>query len=149
MDGGYDISAHEHVVIRQAPPPLDLHWTVARPPIVFGTVEPLPELHRSIAPPQLDLVTVDPRPVVSGNLAAQFTEAGISPVQNGNQVSSSSSLQAHMPGPVSYAGPFAGSLVNGPVAAQNTLVSVLPIISANSSPSVPPLEIPSSQEAAQ
>ena len=125
MYGGYSLSAHERVVIRQAPP-LDLHWTVARPPIVFGTVVPLPELHRLAMSSPPDLVTMDPRPVVSGNLAAQFPEAGISQVQNGSLGSGPSPLEALQSGPVSQdfsVGPVPGSFDIGPASSQNTQVS--------------------------
>ena len=44
-DAGYDLHVHECVVIHQSPP-MDLIWTVARPPNVFRTVTPLPELSR-------------------------------------------------------------------------------------------------------
>ena len=82
VDGGYNLSAHERVVIRQ-PPALDLRWTVARPPIVFGTVNLSPELHRQPVAPPPDPVSVDPQIVISGNLSAQFEEAVTALIQNG------------------------------------------------------------------
>ena len=87
IDGGYEVSAHEHVVIQQSPP-MDFHWTVARPPIVFGMVVPLLELGRLATPTlECDLDSVEQMPVHVGNLSAQIAKPGLSPLQNDSSIS--------------------------------------------------------------
>ena len=148
VDGGYDLSAHERVVIRQPPAP-GLHWTVTQPPIVFGTVNSSLELLRR--PDALlvvdEPVSVDPQIVRSGNLAAQFQEAGTSLIQN----------KALAPGPaqfgnpqgvglVAHDDPFTGPIQDTPSTGPSDVGLDSP---AHLSPSSEPMQIPSSQEAAR
>ena len=81
-DAGYDLPVHERVVIHQSPS-TELLWTVARPPIVFGTVTPLPELCRPISPaPATDPVSEELSSVHAGIMPARFAQAGLPPIQN-------------------------------------------------------------------
>ena len=133
-DAGYNLPAHERVVIHPSPP-MDLCWTVARPPIVFGAVNPLPALSRpESASPVIDPVSEELSPVHAEISPVSCTEAGLSPIQNNCQVS-------------------------GPVALEARQVNTPPLLLSPSAsgPSTPPVptplghcpDIPSSQEAAR
>ena len=94
-DAGYDFPVHERVVIHQSPS-TDFLWTVARPPIVFGTITPLSELNR----PTTSVLVSDPvsdelSPVHAGITPVRFVEAGLPPIQNNCQVSDPVILKAH------------------------------------------------------
>ena len=49
QDAGYVVSPHERVIIRSSPVP-ELRWTVANPPICFGTVSVLSSRSAAISP---------------------------------------------------------------------------------------------------
>ena len=90
LDGGYEVPAQECVIIPQ-PAQVDFQWTVARPPIVFGIVAPLPNSDRratscssTVAPISLELINS----VHGEDQSTRTTEAGFLSVQNADMTNS-------------------------------------------------------------